>query len=92
MKADDMILISVDDHIAEPADMFDAHVPTKYRHLAPRVETGERRVPAVVVWREEGSEPRSQRCRRQAAGDVQRQPEQLQRNASGLLRRARAGS
>ncbi len=40
MKADDMILISVDDHIAEPADMFDAHVPTKYRHLAPRVETG----------------------------------------------------
>ncbi len=41
MKADDMILISVDDHIAEPADMFDAHVPAKYRHLAPRVETDE---------------------------------------------------
>ncbi len=27
MQADDLILISVDDHIAEPADMFDAHVP-----------------------------------------------------------------
>ena len=27
MNADDLILISVDDHICEPADMFDAHVP-----------------------------------------------------------------
>ena len=34
---DDLILISVDDHIAEPADMFDGHVPDKYRELAPRV-------------------------------------------------------
>ena len=41
MKADDMILISVDDHIAEPADMFEGHVPAKYRDLAPRVETDE---------------------------------------------------
>ena len=42
MKADDLILISVDDHIAEPATMFDAHVPAKYRDLAPRVVTDER--------------------------------------------------
>ena len=34
---DDLILISVDDHIAEPADMFDGHVPEKYRDRAPRV-------------------------------------------------------
>ena len=39
MRADDMILISVDDHIAEPADMFEGHVPAKYRELTPRVET-----------------------------------------------------
>ena len=31
MDADDLILISVDDHIAEPADMFDAHVPAGTR-------------------------------------------------------------
>ena len=41
-RADDMILISVDDHIAEPADMFDHHVPAKYKDRAPRVETDER--------------------------------------------------
>ncbi|CUU56244.1 Predicted metal-dependent hydrolase, TIM-barrel fold [Parafrankia irregularis] len=37
MRADDLILISVDDHIAEPASMFDAHVPAKYREFTPRV-------------------------------------------------------
>ena len=37
MQRDDLILVSVDDHVCEPADMFDAHVPTKYKHLAPRV-------------------------------------------------------
>jgi predicted TIM-barrel fold metal-dependent hydrolase len=36
-NANDLILISVDDHICEPADMFDAHVPAKYKEFAPRV-------------------------------------------------------
>ena len=35
MRADDMILISVDDHIAEPADMFEGHVPARYRSAPP---------------------------------------------------------
>src|SRR5262245_1696354 len=34
---DDLILVSVDDHICEPADMFEAHVPAKYRDSMPRV-------------------------------------------------------
>ena len=42
MNADDLILISVDDHISEPATMFDAHVPAKYKHLAPEIRTDER--------------------------------------------------
>jgi predicted TIM-barrel fold metal-dependent hydrolase len=37
MRTEDLILVSVDDHIAEPANMFDAHVPDKYRDRAPRV-------------------------------------------------------
>src|SRR3984885_6748412 len=32
-----MILISVDDHIIEPPDMFRAHLPEKYRDEAPRL-------------------------------------------------------
>jgi len=30
VRADDMILVSVDDHICEPATMFDAHVPDRH--------------------------------------------------------------
>jgi len=37
VDADALILVSVDDHICEPADMFDAHVPERYREHAPRV-------------------------------------------------------
>jgi len=33
----DMILISVDDHVIEPPDMFDKHLPAKYRDRAPKV-------------------------------------------------------
>jgi predicted TIM-barrel fold metal-dependent hydrolase len=39
MNADDLILISIDDHICEPSTMFDAHVPERYRDQAPRVIT-----------------------------------------------------
>jgi predicted TIM-barrel fold metal-dependent hydrolase len=37
VSADDMILISVDDHICEPADMFANQVPARWRDQAPRV-------------------------------------------------------
>ena len=30
MNKEDMILISVDDHIVEPPDMFKNHLPRKY--------------------------------------------------------------
>lgn len=30
MNKDDMILISVDDHVIEPPDMFKNHLPKKY--------------------------------------------------------------
>ena len=37
MKLDDMILVSIDDHVIEPADMFERHVPAKYADRAPRI-------------------------------------------------------
>ena len=38
MQADDMIMISVDDHLVEPPDLFDGRLPAKFQDLAPRVE------------------------------------------------------
>src|SRR3981081_3366200 len=35
MNAGDLVLVSVDDHICEPADMFAAHVPKRYEDQAP---------------------------------------------------------
>ncbi len=35
MRTDDMILVSVDDHVVEPPGMFDAHVPDRWREQAP---------------------------------------------------------
>ncbi|MBO0879593.1 MAG: amidohydrolase [Mycobacterium sp.] len=37
MKFDDMVLISIDDHVIEPPDMFKNHVPTRWADRAPRV-------------------------------------------------------
>jgi predicted TIM-barrel fold metal-dependent hydrolase len=37
MKAEEMVLVSVDDHIAEPASMFEQHVPAQHREHMPRV-------------------------------------------------------
>ncbi|MGW0249024.1 amidohydrolase family protein [Nocardia goodfellowii] len=37
MNIDDMILVSIDDHVVEPLDMFDGRVPAKWADLAPKV-------------------------------------------------------
>jgi predicted TIM-barrel fold metal-dependent hydrolase len=38
MNIDDMILVSIDDHVIEPADLFDKHMPEKYKADGPRFE------------------------------------------------------
>ena len=37
MDADDLILVSVDDHLVEPPDLFEGHIPAAYRDRAPKV-------------------------------------------------------
>ena len=37
MQIDDMILVSVDDHVVEPPDLFEGRLPAKYRDIAPHV-------------------------------------------------------
>jgi predicted TIM-barrel fold metal-dependent hydrolase len=37
MQPEDLILVSVDDHLIEPPDMFAQHLPEKYRDAAPKV-------------------------------------------------------
>lgn len=37
MNVDDMIIVSIDDHTIEPPDLFDAHLPEKYKDRAPKL-------------------------------------------------------
>jgi predicted TIM-barrel fold metal-dependent hydrolase len=37
MDMDDMILVSIDDHMIEPPDMYENHVPAKWKDLVPKV-------------------------------------------------------
>jgi len=53
MNLDDLILVSVDDHVVEPPDMFDQHLAARYREVAPRVVTTES---GDDVWLYEGQE------------------------------------
>lgn len=39
MKIDDMVLVSVDDHVVEPPHLFEGRLPAKYANLAPRFIT-----------------------------------------------------
>ncbi len=53
MDKDDLILVSVDDHVVEPPDMFDQHLAAKFKDVAPRVvrtDSGD------DVWLYEGQE------------------------------------
>ena len=38
MDAEDLILVSVDDHLVEPPDVFDGRLPTRFVDAAPRIE------------------------------------------------------
>jgi predicted TIM-barrel fold metal-dependent hydrolase len=53
MLLEDMILISVDDHVVEPADLFSGRLPAKFADVAPRVV---HRDDGSDVWAYDGKE------------------------------------
>ena len=53
MNADDLILVSVDDHVVEPADMFEQHLDAKWKSRAPHIV---RKKDGTDVWLFEGQQ------------------------------------
>src|SRR6476619_4348665 len=53
MNIEDMVLVSVDDHVVEPPDLFEGHLPDKYKDLAPKFIT---RDDGTDAWVYEGQE------------------------------------
>src|SRR5574341_1496201 len=52
-KTEDLILVSVDDHVVEPPTLFDAHLPEKWTEFAPRLV---HRDDGTDAWLYEGNE------------------------------------
>ena len=52
MQAEDLILVSVDDHVVEPPDMFEGRVPAKWKDRAPEVIHND---DGTDVWSFEGN-------------------------------------
>ncbi len=53
MKMNDMILVSVDDHVCEPPDMWDNHLPAKWKERAPKLV---HKADGTDVWVFEGAQ------------------------------------
>ena len=41
VNASDLVLVSVDDHVVEPPDLFEGRLPARYREAAPRIRHAE---------------------------------------------------
>jgi predicted TIM-barrel fold metal-dependent hydrolase len=53
MQLGDMILVSVDDHVCEPPDLFENHIPARWKDRAPRMV---HRSDGTDVWVYEGQQ------------------------------------
>ncbi len=53
MNVEELILVSVDDHVVEPSNVFEDRVPAKYRDRAPELV---RREDGLMAWVYEGQE------------------------------------
>jgi predicted TIM-barrel fold metal-dependent hydrolase len=53
MRTEDLILVSVDDHVVEPPDVFERHLPDRYKDAAPKLV---RKDSGIDVWAFQGME------------------------------------
>src|SRR4051812_43365488 len=53
VTVNDLTLVSVDDHVVEPPDLFEGHLPDRWRDVAPRVVHKD---DGTDVWSYDGKE------------------------------------
>ena len=90
MNVEDMILVSIDDHVIEPRDMFDQHVPDRWKDQAPRSVLNDEGIERWVFQDIESGSGQPQRGGRVAEGGLGHGPHHLRRDATRRVRRRRA--
>ena len=91
LEVDDLILISVDDHLIEPPDLFVNHLAAKYLDRAPKLVRNDEGSDVWTFGERRHGDRRAQRRRRPPQGGVRHGAAEPRRGAARLLRRPRAG-
>ena len=89
MRLEDLILVSVDDHVVEPPDLFEGRLPQKYADVAPQPRAQGQRHRRVAVHGRGAPEHRVERGRGPPARGVRDGPAVVRRHADRLLRHPR---
>ncbi len=90
MQVDDLILVSVDDHVVEPPDLFEGRLSAKAAERAPFIQTLENGPGGLDVRGLGPAQRRAQRRRRAGAGGVRARPARVLGDAGRVLRHPRA--
>ena len=88
---DDLILISVDDHLIEPPDLFADHLDAKYHDRAPKLVRNDEGSDVWMFGEHRDGDRGAQRRGRPPEGGVRPGAAEPRRGAARLLRRPRAG-
>ena len=91
MEINEMVMVSVDDHVVEPPHLFEGRLPAKYVDLAPKFITNE---DGTNAWLYEGqvlAQRGPQRGGRPAPRGVRHRAHLVRSAPPGLLRHRRAG-
>ena len=84
MRTEDLILVSVDDHVVEPPDMFVGRVAGEMRGPGPEGRPHEKPGRLLDLRGEPDSQHRPERGRRAPTGGVRDGADLLQRDAHGV--------
>ena len=90
MNMDDLILVSVDDHVVEPPDVFEKHLPAKYQEFAPKLKERDDGTLAWYYYEHEITNVGLNAVAGPAEGGVRHRADPPRRDAQGLLGRRRA--
>ena len=89
MRLEDLILVSVDDHVVEPPDLFEGHLAAQARRRRAEARAQGQRHRRVAVHGRGAAEHRAQRGRGPSARGVRDGPAVVRPHAHGLLRHPR---